>query len=90
MISFIKAVRKSKGASMLLRYRELKGYKYIVEESKAYYFAKLAFIEFESKYLSPNKVWAKIRYGIWYRMVRKFAKRSSTSAQKPRGKVVEI
>lgn len=143
---------------MLLRYRELKGYKYIVEESSAYNLPKLAFITFESKYLSlkdgyliikpgyawdgasgptrddksnmrgslvhdalyqilregdikaaefvrqyadellrdiciadsPNKAWAKIRYGIWYRMVRRFAKRSSTSAQKPRGKVVEI
>ena len=143
---------------MLLRYREIKGYKYIVEESKVYYFPKLAFISFESKYLllkyghliiepgyawdgasgptkddktnmrgslvhdalyqilregdikaaefvrkyadellrdiciedSKNKAWAKIRYGIWYNMVRKFAKRSSTSAQKPRGKVVEI
>ena len=39
---------------------------------------------------SKNKTLAKIRYKIWYMMVRLFGKRSSTPKQKPRGKIVEI
>jgi len=39
---------------------------------------------------SKNKFLAKIRYNTWFWMVRKFAKRSSTPKQKPRGQIVEV
>lgn len=48
--------------------------------------------------LFPDDTWhhkiirasGKLRYNVWYRVVRLLAKRSSTSKQKPRGEIVEI